>query len=574
MRRLLAFIFLLLLIATTNSATVPGAQLKLGQISFPTSTKSPTAAAHFVMGLKYLHNFMYPLALREFKLAQQSDPSFALSYWGMAMCYKWSLWSYENKKKGQQVLADFYKLKHVTMSPLEHGLMNAIEIIYGPGSQIANEKKYMEAMQQLYQRYPNNPDVASFYALALIGYANDTPYKKSQALLQDARNVLQRFFKSNPGHPGIIHYYMHANDLPNTAYPSTSLSVIDKACKYMSDSAHVMHMPAHLYTDLGWWADAARANKFSIRAGHHLCQFLEKEKINLHTVDSIELAKYDPLKKANFPWSEKEKLACDSDNIYHSLEWLQYEYLQMGQFHKAQQLLNEMNHVAAIEKQPEYNFWAERMNARQILYTQHFTPVTALPQPLIEISHDKNLAAYSECGMLLADGLRALHYQQMDLLPIIHARFEKIISLVPDDSYKQACRLNEVEVLAMKSVMLDKNSHKSTDMLDQSLALQSKLQSSIHTFSVPFVPAQELYGEVMLQDPLPKNLQKAKKSYEDELQVNPNRTQAILGLARVEAKLGNVAKAKYWYQKLLKQYQHADSLLEVSEARKYLAKSG
>ncbi len=53
------------------------------------------------MGLKYLHNFMYPLALREFKLAQQDDPTFALSYWGMAMCYKWSLWSYENKMKGQ-----------------------------------------------------------------------------------------------------------------------------------------------------------------------------------------------------------------------------------------------------------------------------------------------------------------------------------------------------------------------------------------------------------------------------------------------------------------------------------------
>ena len=74
-------------------STAIGDHLKIGSLQFATSTHSPSAQAHFILGVKYLHNFMYPLALREFTLARKDDPAFALSYWGQAMCYKWSLWS-------------------------------------------------------------------------------------------------------------------------------------------------------------------------------------------------------------------------------------------------------------------------------------------------------------------------------------------------------------------------------------------------------------------------------------------------------------------------------------------------
>ncbi len=228
---------------------------------------------------------------------------------------------------------------------------------------------------------------------------------------------------------------------------------------------------------------------------------------------------------------------------------------------KPRKLLDEMTHVANVEQKPEYDFWQYRMQARQILYTNTLEPVTSLPKPLIEKSSDKNWAAYSECGMLLADGMRAIHNKQIDFLPKIEARYEKIISLLTTPSsagFKQACRLNATELAAMKAVMLDKNQHKCTDMLDHSLAAQYKMQSSQESLTLPYVPEQEFYGEVLLQDPLPQNLQKAIKLYENELLYNPNRAQAILGLARAEAKAKNVKQAMHWYQKFLEQYQHAD----------------
>ena len=343
LRKILFFISLFIF---TNSYADFAQAMQLGHVAFATSTKSRVAQQHFIAGLKFLHNFMYPLALREFQLSVQSDPKFALGYWGQAMCYKWSLWSFQNKKMGRAVLAKLHAQSHLEMNALEKSLIDAIALVYAPGNDLANTDKYVCAMRLIYQQHPHNPDVVSLYALALIGYASDAPQeKKSMRYLQIARDILKKYLALYPQHPGIVHYFIHVNDLPNSPHLQEGLVAIPNIYKYMSDSSHVLHMPSHLYSALGDWSKAAFANKLSIQASEKMCGYLEKEKIQLPNIEDVK----SPASSKR--WTLKMRYACDADNHYHSLEWLQYADLEMQKFSAAKKYLNEMHktHVANIE---------------------------------------------------------------------------------------------------------------------------------------------------------------------------------------------------------------------------------
>jgi hypothetical protein len=83
-----------------------------------------------------------------------------------------------------------------------------------------------------------------------------------------------------------------------------------------------------------------------------------------------------------------------------------------------------------------------------------------------------------------------------------------------------------------------------------------------------------MYAEILLQDPVTQNeIHKAIALYENDLKFNPNRFQAIVGLARAEAKLGNKAKATYWYKKLMTQFDKGDGSVYIQEAKQYLLKN-
>jgi hypothetical protein len=57
---------------------------ELGTITFATSA-APTAQPAFLEGVKDLHSFQFDEAAVAFQKAQQTDPGFALAYWGEAM---------------------------------------------------------------------------------------------------------------------------------------------------------------------------------------------------------------------------------------------------------------------------------------------------------------------------------------------------------------------------------------------------------------------------------------------------------------------------------------------------------
>ena len=81
----------------------------------------------------------------------------------------------------------------------------------------------------------------------------------------------------------------------------------------------------------------------------------------------------------------------------------------------------------------------------------------------------------------------------------------------------------------------------------------------------PVKGADELYAELLLEGGYPKE---AVEWFEKTLVRTPNRSRALLGLARARAKAGDVSGSREAYTRLLANWETADrDLPELNEAR-------
>lgn len=148
------------------------------------------------------------------------------------------------------------------------------------------------------------------------------------------------FCSVDPNHPGGLHYRIHNLDDP---FNGTSARALDAAKKYgpsSPSSPHALHMPCHTYIRNGRWIDAMHANDLSINAA------------------DIWMA------HRNHPVSLKD---------FHSIEYQQYVYLQMGRFQSAMQYV-DLNFAVAFDMD---NFIAYArgmlMEGRQLAETLFWT---------------------------------------------------------------------------------------------------------------------------------------------------------------------------------------------------------
>jgi predicted Zn-dependent protease len=86
----------------------------------------------------------------------------------------------------------------------------------------------------------------------------------------------------------------------------------------------------------------------------------------------------------------------------------------------------------------------------------------------------------------------------------------------------------------------------------------------------PVKGADELYAELLLEAGRP---QAAVEWFEKTLLRTPNRSRAVLGLARAPARAGNTVGSGQAYEQFLQNWRNADSgLPELKEARTALGK--
>src|SRR6201999_557130 len=127
---------------------------------------------------------------------------------------------------------------------------------YDKIDQTSRGLSYESAMKGLMQKYPNDPEAAIFYALAL----NETalPSDMTYANQLKAGAILEKVAATLPDHPGVLHYLIHTYDYPPLA--QRGLAAANRYAEVAPAAQHAQHMPSHTYSMLGLWTQSVASN--------------------------------------------------------------------------------------------------------------------------------------------------------------------------------------------------------------------------------------------------------------------------------------------------------------------------
>jgi tetratricopeptide (TPR) repeat protein len=487
------------------------------------------ATAAFQEGLAALHSFEYEDANAAFVRAQRADPTFALAYWGEAMTYHQSLWGHEDVAAGRRALARLptSASAQAALEPRARGLIDAARVLFGDGDGGSRRRRYAEAMAGVHSALDGDPDVASLYALSLLGTmsrsligAGDAHEGHSTSLAGSETQtrvgeILGAVLKAHPEHPGALHYLLHNYDDP--AHASLGLDAARRYATVAPESSHALHMPAHIFLQLGLWADAEASDHAAFAASE--------------------------------VWVARKGLP-PAMRSYHSLAWRQYELLQLGRFRDAALLIDEIGPVVDATGDLTLVSDLASMRARQILETRRWEAMA-------------NETNFGNVNELCAIGFSAARSGNQALAERARQGLATRASSPQEGDLRPAIAIMERQVAALIALAAGRKAD-AVDILTAATRAELRLPPPLG-LPIPVIPAPELLGEVLLELGRPAEAQSA---FAQALARNANRTRSVLGQARAAAALGQTDVAREHYQRVLDNYAGADPVLpEIAEAR-------
>jgi len=491
-----------------------------GEIHFATSA-TPAAHAAFERGVLYLHNFHYPQAAAAFREGQKLDPGDVMSYWGEAMTYTHPVWNDQDTPSAQAVLARLADTRAARLAkartPRERAWLDAVETLYAPegGSKARRDTAFARAMAQLHRSDPNDPDAASFYALALLGLNQAEREQKAYA---QAYAIADSVFRAYPRHPGGAHYLIHAVDDPDHA--RLGLAAARAYSTIAPDAGHALHMTSHIFVALGMWDDVASANVRS--------------------------------------------LSTMRRPSGHVTQWLVYGFLQQGRFGDATRWMDSLtayaratgapanadaaSHVALTI--PEWLIDTHRWGALQARLTLDTTQLGL--DELSTADFGFGLAALRRGERSLADArLRSMSARRRAATPTLGTRFA---SAVPVDQLDAARSIVRERTLGALMRAAGGDTTGAVAVLD-SAAVQEALLPTAFGPPVMVYQPREAAGDLLLAA---RRWAKAREEFQLALARTPGRPAVLLGLARSARALGAQEESRRFYRQLAAIWHDAD----------------
>jgi hypothetical protein len=474
-----------------------------------------------------LHSFWANDAVKEFNAVLQEDPTCAIAHWGIAVALQQNPLTAQapSAQATQAALSGLEKAKTIgAKTPRERDYLAAIELIYKDADKTdlrSRRLAYEKAMEALAQRYPDDPEAATFYALALQMTVQLTDKTYSNQLKSAA--ILERLAKQQPEHPGIVHYLVHAYDYP--AIADRGLSAARLYARIAPNHPHALHMPTHIYTRLGMWQDSIEMNNRSAAA------------------------------------AKAEGIGFEQA---HAMDYLVYAYLQLGQDAQAKRVMAESGSIAGINPAVFVGLYGTAaMQARYALERRAWKEATTLkPQPTKflfpdAITHFARGLGFARTGDITSATAEA-------------AELQKIREQLAAQNNTYWSNQTEVQQLAVAgwTALAQGNRDGALKLMRAAADLEDSMEKHIVTPS-PVVPARELLGEMLLEV---GQAAEALPAFEASAQREPNRLRGLYGSARAAALSGDRAKAKLYYSKLVALTEKSDgSRPELQQAKAYLA---
>lgn len=518
--------FLPLLIAyiATLSLSSQAAEFdQIGTFDFPTSG-APEAQKHFLLGVGYLHSFGMTQAQAEFRKAQELDPDFALAYWGEAFTYQHPFFGAKDDGPGEALLRlGRTSEERLAKAPTERekGFIKAAEAYaLTLGEMPARRTAWMNAMAELYAKYPDDDEVKAFYTVSLLAGATAAG-SMSERINMRAGALALELFKDNGNHPGAAHYVIHAFDDP--IHAPVALEAAFKYADIAPAVSHARHMPTHIFIQHGKWNEVAMWNESAFSVAREL-------------------------------WQPGD--AVGEQN--HSNDWGQYGDLQRGDIARSRLWIQRAEQTMKENPDdPRSRGTYTTVKARHTIETQDW----ALQELTDELSTDE----------LLALGLSAVNLGDAELAAQVAERLSTVAS---SGRNNLSAKVSHMEVAAMAMLM---NSHDLSGAAASSQQQQAiaMLQEAVELTNEgrlpngaanPLKPVHELTGEVLLHA---GQGEEAARLFEESLLRMPNRPLSLLGAARAYKQAGNDARAAEKYHALLAIWSD-DSHPAVQEAKAHL----
>lgn len=273
----------------------------LGRYARTITTASPEAQLWFDRGLIWCYGYNHQEAAVCFDRAIAADPDCALAYWGLAYvsgCNYNKPWLAFDPEDARAAVATAFAAtqKAVSLkgkaSTVERLLIEALPSRYQLGEPSDDLERWNDdfasAMRDAYAQAPDDPDVATIFAEALM---NRTPWRlwdlkggvvAPGADTEEAVAVLERALAAEGGaaHPGLLHMHIHALEM--SPHPERALASANALRDLVPDAGHLRHMPSHIDVLVGDYAAAIAANGAAIEADR---KYLAREgPVNFYTL--------------------------------------------------------------------------------------------------------------------------------------------------------------------------------------------------------------------------------------------------------------------------------------------------
>jgi predicted Zn-dependent protease len=501
---------------------------QLGTVHFPISCAAAVQKP-FERGVALLHSFWYEEAEKEFEQIAKDDPKCAMAQWGLAMSQWHQLWNHPDAATTQKALAEMKKARSLhAATPRERDYIDAMKAFYGTkGKFDRRAKAYANAMEKVFKPNPDDHEAAAFYALSLLASSDyDDPNFTNE---KKAAAILEKLFATEPNHPGVAHYLIHAYDKPQLA--QLGLPAARRYAQIAPLAPHALHMPSHIFARVGLWQDDISSNLASIAA--------TRKTAEMHM--------------------------GGEGHQFHALDFLFYAYLQSGRDSDAKALIDEVKNMPSMVHDMYGMGFDPRISALvhfSALYPlemRHWQDAAALP-PIPGATDSEQSEIY------WARAIGAAHLGNADQVrkeaEQIDAIHTKLVSEKKD--FADAVDEDHQQALAWLKVAERK--------YDDALAiLRPKADKEDSLGEEPQgIPAREMVAEILL---LAKRPEQALAEYETDLKFNPNRFNGLYGAAQAAEMAGKQEKASQYYAELVKVCEGSNSdRPELSRAKGLVAR--
>jgi tetratricopeptide (TPR) repeat protein len=458
-----------------------------------------------------------------------------MAHWGIAMTLFQPLWP--TRPSAQDLARGWAEVRKAQASDVtterERLFIAAAAAFFEPGDHDYWTRigRWAEATATLHDRFPADAEAGAFQALALLATAPPSGESGNHAA---AAALLASILREHPGHPGAVHYTIHANDA--NGRESESLDVVRSYGEIAPRNPHALHMPTHIYVRLGDWRGAIEGN------------LLAAEAALAHPAGD----------RAQWVW----------DEYPHAIEYLVYAYLQTGEDPAALRVMNVLEKTADLQPSFKTAFHLASIPARYALERRAWAEAAAL-EPRRETWLDWDRFPWPEAVTWFARGVGSARSGDLAGARAAEARLRALHDAAAGMGEDLFARQTEILRLGVAAWLAQAAGRpgEAVRLMEEAVALEASTPKHAVT-PAPTLPAAELLGDLLVEQ---DRADAALAAYRDALTGSPNRFNALAGAARAARLSGDSALAAQYYEALRRVAAPASRRPELREAAAFLA---